>query len=388
MAHQTSIGTVAREWARLGATGFGGPQAHVAMLRELCVEREQWIEPDEFEHANAACNLLPGPASTQLAIYCALRAGGQWAALIGGLLFIIPGLVMIIVLAAISLSSAPADWLRGVGAGAGAAVIGVVLRVGWDLSRSSLAPHEGLRRWRAVAYLAVGAISVIAVGPFVVLALIGCGLVELIIRRAEAPPLSSFGAPAAVALLLAATTAASTQTQLAWTALKVGALSYGGGFVIVPIMQEDAVRLYGWMTDGQFLNAVALGQITPGPVVQTVAVVGYAAAGLGGALLASFVAFAPSFLFVMAGGGRFLSLRNNKDARAFLDGAGPAAVGAIFGALIPLASGLSFSWQWVIAAAATALLFGAKLGVVPTLLLAAAAGAIAALLGAPLPALG
>ncbi len=388
MAHQTSIGTVAREWARLGATGFGGPQAHVAMLRELCVEREQWIEPDEFEHANAACNLLPGPASTQLAIYCALRAGGQWAALIGGLLFIIPGLVMIIALAAISLSSAPADWLRGIGAGAGAAVIGVVLRVGWDLSRSSLAPHEGFRHWRAITYLAIGAISVIAVGPFVVLVLIGCGLIELLIRRAEAPPLSSLGAPAVIALLVSAVTAASTQTQLGWTALKVGALSYGGGFVIVPIMQEDAVRVYGWMTDGQFLNAVALGQITPGPVVQTVAVVGYAAAGLGGALLASFVAFAPSFLFVMAGGGRFLSLRNNKDARAFLDGAGPAAVGAIFGALIPLASGLSFSWQWVIAAAATALLFGAKLGIVPTLLLAAAAGAIAALLGAPLPALG
>ncbi len=386
MTHQASIATVAREWARLGFTGFGGPQAHVAMLRELCVERRGWIDADEFEHANAACNLLPGPASTQLAIYCALRAGGQWAALIGGLLFIIPGLVMIIALAAISLSSAPADWLRGVGAGAGAAVIGVVLRVGWELSRSSLAPHEGLRRGRAVAYLVVGAISVVAVGPFVVLALIGCGLVELLIRRAETPPLSSFGAPAVIALLLAAA-AASTQMQLLWTALKVGALSYGGGFVIVPIMQQDAVGVYRWMTDGQFLNAVALGQITPGPVVQTVAVVGFAAAGLGGALLASLVAFAPSFLFVMAGGGRFLSLRESGDARAFLDGAGPAAVGAIFGALVPLASGLSVSWQWAIAAAATALLFGARLGVVPTLLLAAAAGAVAALLGAPLPAL-
>lgn len=387
MANQASTASVAREWARLGFTGFGGPQAHVAMLRELCVERRRWIDAEEFEHANAACNLLPGPASTQLAIYCALRAGGQWAALIGGLLFILPGLAMIIVLAAISLASAPADWLRGVGAGAGAAVIGVVLRVGWDLSRSSLAPHEGVRRWRAFAYLAVGAISVIAAGPFVVLALIGCGLVELIIRRAQAPRLSSFSAPAALALLVGAATSLSTQTQLAWTALKVGALSYGGGFVIVPIMQEDAVRVYGWMTDGQFLNAVALGQITPGPVVQTVAVVGYAAAGLGGALLASLVAFAPSFLFVMAGGGRFLSLRNNAHARAFLDGAGPAAVGAIFGALIPLASGLSFSWQWAIAVVATVLLFGARLGVVPTLLLAAAAGAAAALLGAPLPAL-
>ncbi len=388
MAHQASLGTVLREWGRLGLTGFGGPQAHVALLRELCVDRKKWIEPQEFEDANAACNLLPGPASTQLAIYCALRVGGHLAALVGGLAFILPGLAMIIALAAISLSTAPADWLRGLGAGAGAAVIAVVLRVGWDLARSSLAPHQGFRLWRAGAYLLVGAASVIAAGPFVVLALIGCGLAELAIRRSASTPLSSVGAPAALALLLAAASGLSTQGQLAWTSLKVGALSYGGGFVIVPIMQEDAVRVYGWMTDGQFLNAVALGQITPGPVVQTVAVVGYAAAGLGGALLAALVAFAPSFVFVIGGGSRFIELRKSLNARAFLDGAGPAAVGAIFGALVPLASGLSFTWQWVIAAAAAALLFGARLGVVPTLLAAAAAGAIAALLGAPLPALG
>ncbi len=388
MAHQASLGIVVREWGRLGLTGFGGPQAHVALLRELCVERKQWIEPQEFEDANAACNLLPGPASTQLAIYCALSVGGRLAALVGGLAFILPGLVMIIALAAISLSAAPADWLRGLSAGASAAVIAVVLRVGWDLARSSLAPHQGFRLWRAGGYLLIGAASVIAAGPFVVLALLGCGLLELTIRRSEAASLTAVGAPAAVALLLAAAGGLSTQAQLAWTSLKVGALSYGGGFVIVPIMQEDAVRVYGWMTDAQFLNAVALGQITPGPVVQTVAVVGYAAAGLGGALLASAVAFAPSFVFVIGGGSHFIKLRSSRNARAFLDGAGPAAVGAIFGALLPLASGLHLTWQWGVAAAAAALLFSARVGVVMTLLLAAAVGAIAALLGAPLPPLG
>ena len=130
---------------------------------------------------------------------------------------------------------------------------------------------------------------------------------------------------------LAAVPAAGGLGALAWVALKVGALSYGGGFVIIPLMQGDAVDRYGWMTDTQFAGAVALGQVTPGPVIHTVTAVGYAAAGVGGALLAAVVAFAPSFAFVLAGAGRFDALRDNAAVRAFLDGAGPAAIGAILG---------------------------------------------------------
>ena len=137
-------------------------------------------------------------------------------------------------------------------------------------------------------------------------------------------------------------------------AFKVGALSYGGGFVIIPLMQADAVGRYHWMTGGQFLNAVALGQVTPGPVVQTVAVVGYAAAGLGGGVLASAVAFAPSFLFVLLGAGRFDRIRADRRARDFLDGAGPAAIGAILGSAVPLARALSQPWQYAILAGAAA----------------------------------
>ena len=137
-------------------------------------------------------------------------------------------------------------------------------------------------------------------------------------------------------------------------AFKVGALSYGGGFVIIPLMQHDAVETYHWMTDAQFLNAVALGQVTPGPVVHTVAVVGYAAAGLGGGLLAAAVAFAPSFSFILIGAERFDRLRANHGVRAFLDGAGPAAIGAIAGAAVPLALALGETWQFAVLAAAAA----------------------------------
>lgn len=185
--------------------------------------------------------------------------------------------------------------------------------------------------------------------------------------------------------MLLGTLAAGGLGALCWTAFKVGALSYGGGFVIIPLMQGDAVEHYHWMTDAQFLNAVALGQATPGPVVHTVASVGYAAAGVGGALLAALVAFLPSFSFVLVGARRFDSLRTNRRARAFLDGAGPAAIGAIIGSSIPLALALSEPWQWVLLGVGAMTLLAGRLGVVWTLLGAGAVGAALAFAGAPVP---
>jgi len=172
---------------------------------------------------------------------------------------------------------------------------------------------------------------------------------------------------------------------LAWTAFKVGALAFGGGFVIIPLMQGDAVHTYHWMTNSQFLNAVALGQITPGPVVATVAAVGYAAHGLAGGVLAAVVAFSPSFSFILIAGPRFERLRTSQNARAFLDGAGPAAIGAILGAAILLAGALHETWQFAVLALAAVALLVAKRGVVETLLVAGLVGVILALAGAPLP---
>jgi len=446
-----SLPVILREWGRIGCVGFGGPPTHIRMLRDLCVSRRGWLDATEFEDALAACNLLPGPASTQLAIFCAWRLRGRAGALTGGAAFILPGLALILVLAAVFLAGTPPLWVRGAGAGAGAAVAAVAVQAGSSLipaswaragsagAGSARASSDGAssdgagwnRGWRAgrvrwAGYLAAGAVSAATIGPWLVLVLLGCGVIELIAQRRlarrgaaeasagadeaagpegpavppagpvvppEGPGESRRGAVAGVPVLAAKVLAAKVlaaavlgggvMLSVAWVALKVGALSYGGGFVIIPLMQGDAVGRYHWLTGGQFLNAVALGQITPGPVVQTVSAVGYAAAGLGGGLLAAVVAFAPSFAFVLAGAPRFGRLRGDARASAFLAGAGPAAIGAILGSAIPLALALSQAWQYAVLAAAAVLLLLLRRGVVLTLLLCGVAGVVIALAGAP-----
>ena len=380
--------TVLREWGRLGCVGFGGPPTHIRLLRDLCVERRRWMEAREFEDALAACNLLPGPASTQLAIFCASRVRGRAGALVGGVAFIVPGLVVILALAALFLSGSPPRWLLGAAAGAGAAVAAVAVQAGLALLLPSWRGRLGGSRARWVAYVAAGLLAAATLGTWLVVVLLGCGAVELAIvqgrRPGPGPATTRRGSIAAVPLLAAGALGGSVLVSLTWVALKVGALSYGGGFVIIPLMQADAVRRYHWMSGQQFLDAVALGQVTPGPVVQTVAVVGYAAAGLGGGLLASAVAFAPSFAIMLLGGHRFDRIRGDERARAFLDGAGPAAIGAILGSAIPLTAALTQPWQYVVLAAAAGALLVLRRGVVPTLLGAGAAGALAVLAGVPL----
>jgi len=396
--------TVAREWGRIGVTGFGGPPAHIALLRKLVVDREGWMNHHEFEDANAACSLLPGPSSTQLAIFCAYRVAGWPGAIVGGFGFIAPAVVLILVLSLIFLSGSPPDWIRGAGAGAGAAVAAVAVRAGIDLLRPSYArAHaEGGALIRWAAYGAAGGIAAATIGAWLVLVLLGCGIVELLVRRAGAG--EGEGALPVLAPLLALPQAAlagglrelapltpfavagtGSVGDLVWTALKVGALSFGGGFVIVPLMQGDAVNAFHWMTNAEFLNAVALGQVTPGPVVATVAAVGYGAYGIPGGLLAALVAFLPSFSFILLGGGRFERLRGNPPARGFLAGAGPAAIGAILGSAVPLTGALTCTWQYLVLAAAAIALLLARRGVVSVLLAAGAIGAIVALSGGPLP---
>ena len=477
---RVSLAVIAREWGRIGCIGFGGPPAHIALLRTLCVRDRRWLTGAEFEDGVAVCNLLPGPASTQLAIYCAWRLRGTAGALVGGLCFIVPGLVVILALAVLFLAARPPGWVSGAALGAGAAVPAVAVAAAvalvpasWrragqppasardtgrsppasarDTGRSppESAGHAGLpppesagdaspsrpgardadaprasprdagappdardadvrppdqrdaRRARLAhvrwgGYLVAGAASGALVGPWLVLILIACGLLEVAVqaRRARPQPPARLQPPArpqgptrpAGALLLAVHTgvlAAGGLAAVAWVALKVGALSYGGGFVIVPLMQHDAVLTYHWMSAGQFLTAVALGQVTPGPVVQTVAVVGYAAAGVGGGLMASAIAFAPSFAFVLGGGRYFDRLRRNGGVQAFLTGAGPAAIGAIAGAAIPLGLSLTHVWQVGVLAVAAIWLLAARRGVVTAIVGGALLGVLTFLAGGP-----
>ncbi len=375
-----SLQIVAREWTRIGITGFGGPPAHIALLRALVVDRMGWMGAREFQDANAACGLLPGPASTQLSIFCAYRVAGPAGAIVGGLGFIMPAVVLILALSTLFLAGSPPVWVRGAGAGAGAAVAAVAAQAARGLIGPSLSSVRGdaQRTARWALYLVTGGAAAALLGGYLVLALVICGAIEVLATRRPGL-LGSLAAAAPGSLSLGGVGA------LAWTAFKVGALSFGGGFVIIPLMQGDAVHTYHWMTAGQFLNAVALGQVTPGPVVATVAAVGYAAHGLGGGLLAALIAFAPSFSFILIAGRRFERLRGNRDARAFLDGAGPAAIGAILGAAILLAGALQETWQFVLLTVAAVALLALRRGIVQTLIACAAVGAIAALAGASLP---
>jgi chromate transporter len=467
VADQASLATVVREWGRIGCIGFGGPPAHIALLRQLCVDRRKWLDAQEFEDAIGACNLLPGPASTELAIFCAWRVRGRLGALAGGLAFIVPGLICILALSALFLAGTPPLWVKGAGAGAGAAVAAVAVQAGWTLlgpSWTRARASGGSRRFRWAAYLLAGGAAAATIGPWLVLVLLGSGIIELIVhqmrggtrgRRATGggtrgreaagggasgheaaggaadgaaggagdaagggnvravAALSALAAGAGqvvagagqvaagagravagagravagagrAAALAGAAAGGGVLAAVAWVAFKVGALSFGGGFVIIPLMRTDAVGRH-WMTSAQFLNAVALGQITPGPVVQTVSAVGYAAAGVGGGLLAALVAFSPSFAFVLGGARYFSALRASGPAQAFLDGAGPAAIGAILGSAVLLAGALSQAWQYAVLAGAAVLLLALRRGVVLTLLAAAGTGLLIALAGGPLP---
>jgi chromate transporter len=383
-ASPVALATIAREWTRIGCIGFGGPPTHIALLRRLCVEERRWIDAGAFEDGIATTNLLPGPASTQLAIFCGWRLRKTAGAVVAGICFIVPGLVLILALSAVFLASHPPSWILGAAAGAGAAVPAVAIHAARGLLPASwvrIGPERAQHvRW--LVYALLGGSAAAVAGPYLVFVLIACGVVEILIRR-RGRPARPRSAPAVVPTLVGHAVAAGGLGALAWVALKVGALSYGGGFVIIPLMQHDAVTTYHWMTAAQFLDAVALGQITPGPVVQTVAVVGYAAGGVGGGLLAALVAFTPSFLFVLVGAPHFDRIRANPFIAGFLTGAGPAVIGAIAGSAIPL--GLSFGHLWQIPLLGGALLwlFLARRGVVSALLLSGAVGVLLALVGVP-----
>ena len=286
------------QWGRIGCIGFGGPPTHIALLRDLCVKRRQWlIRPSSrtrsrpaiscrARHRRNSRSCAPGMSPGR-----SVRSSAVWHSSF-------PVWLSSWASRPVFLAASPPSAVLAAGAGAGAAVAAVAVHAGVGLLPASWRRARVHGRW--VVYALAGGVAAATVGPWLVVVLLGCGAIELgICHFGKADRLGVHASP--FLLPAAATATTGGVLSLIWVAFKVGALSYGGGFVIIPLMHHDAVQHYHWMTDGQFLDAVALGQITPGPVVQTVAVVGYAAAGIAGGLLAAVVAFSPSFVFVLGG---------------------------------------------------------------------------------------
>ncbi len=384
MTDKVSLKTIAYEWTKLGITGFGGPSAHITLLRKLSVLERKWLSEQEFEDAIGATNLLPGPASTQMAIFIGWHLRRVSGAIVAGLCFISPGLILILILSELLLRSNLPLWVNGAALGAGAAVPMIALSASHKLLLPSWkrAGSNRIARIRWIIYVILGIFGTVFLGPYLVVLLIACGGSELILTHRSRPssgprtPLVSF-----IPVLFLGILGFGGISALAFVAFKIGALSFGGGFVIVPLMQHDAVVNYHWMSAPKFLDAVALGQITPGPVVQTVAVVGYSADGIRGGLLAALIAFTPSFLFIIFGGPHFSRLRNSQLTQSFLRGSAPAAIGAIGGAAITLGLALSFPWQIAIVVFTGVWLLAMKRGTLSAILISGAFGVGLSLIG-------
>ena len=341
---------------RLGLLGFGGPVALVGQMeRELVTERG-WLTKEQMREAIAICQSLPGPLAIQVGIYTAYLRGGFWGAWLGGWAFILPNFVIVAALGALYVHLGDLKPVTAIFYGVSPAVIALILHSCYRLARLGM---EDRLQWLIAA--ACFAVTVIFKAE-VALLFVASGLVGVIsygnILRRPPPPLAL---PVAVLPSLTTLTPAasgSTLAKLLLFFLKAGSLTFGSGLVIVPFLQQGLVQQYGWLDERQFLIAVAVGMISPGPVVITATFVGYLVAGFWGALVSTLAIFFPSFIFVLVAAPLLVRHGSNPNVRGFVRGAYAAAIGTILGASVLLAFIAIGDWLTaLIGAASLAVLF-------------------------------
>ena len=344
-AEATNVGLwlLVRYFLKLGTIGFGGPVALVGYMQRELVERRRWVADEEYKLGLALAQIMPGPLAAQLAIAIGFFAHGVLGATLVGLAFVAPSFLMVLALSALYVAYGGLWWMQGLFYGISAAVIGIIAIAGYKLARKVNGRDPLL--WSICGALFVVTIWAQAeLAEFFVLA----GLLVLLIKapprrlRARLPWLAV--APPWLAVpAIAALAAAGSQTDLLWRILlfftQAGAFVFGSGLAIVPFLQAGVVEERGWLTEQQFLDAVAVAMITPGPVVITVAFIGYLVAGLPGATLAAIGIFLPVWVLTVLPAPWFRRHRDNAQLRAFADGATAAASGAIAGAVVVLARG-------------------------------------------------
>ena len=318
----------------LGATGFGGPIALVGFMQRDLVEERAWFSAEEYREGLALAQLAPGPLAAQLAMYLGwARAGALGAALVG-LAFVLPSFLMVLLLAVVYLRFGGLAWMRQAFYGIGAAVIAIIVRSAVKLTRLTLGRDALL--W---GLFGLAAIVTAWTESEIVWLFLGAGVVAMLVR---ARPLGRPGAAALLALppglaagLLGPATS-DTLWRIGWYFAEAGAFVFGSGLAIVPFLHGGVVREFGWLSEQQFLDAVAVAMITPGPVVITVAFIGYLVAGPSGAVVAATATFLPCYFFTVVPAPHFRRWSRNQAIRAFVGGVTAAATGAIAGATFVL----------------------------------------------------
>lgn len=340
MAAARNLAELAALFLRLGVTAFGGPAAHVAMMRAEVVGRRRWLTDAELLDLIAATHLLPGPNSTELAIHLGWRRGRLRGLAIAGVCFILPAAVMVgaIAYAYVRFGGAPqAAWLMY---GVGPVIIGVIAHAVWRLGRAAAAGALPFTVAAAAALLSVAGVDELALLAGGALAAGGAHLARGRAAAAGVAAASTTAALAKAAAGSAATAAAAvpvTLTRLTLFFLKVGSVLFGSGYVLIAFLRADLTERWGWLTEQELIDAVTVGQVTPGPVFTTATFIGYLLHGWTGAALATVGIFGPGFLFVLATQPLIPKLRASRAASRVLDGIVAASLGLMAAAAWRLA---------------------------------------------------
>lgn len=326
---------------KLGATGFGGPVALVGYMHRDLVENKKWISEEEYKEGLALSQLAPGPLASQLAIYIGYVHYGVLASALVGLAFVIPSFIMVVLLGMAYKLYGGLPWMQAVFYGVSAAVIGIITISSYKLTTKSISKFEiaGFKNnWLLWLFFIIMAIVTVITQTEEVLYFVIAGFIYMMVT---APP--KFGNKAASFSLFFAGTgfwtySNDTLSKIAVFFFKAGAFVFGSGLAIVPFLHGGVVKEFGWLNEHQFLDAVAVAMITPGPVVITVGFIGYLVAGFPGASVAALATFLPCYLFTIIPAPYFKKIAKNLHIKAFVDGITAAVIGALVGAVIVIAS--------------------------------------------------
>ena len=357
---RVSIRDLVRYFLRLGLLGFGGPVALVGQMERELVGEKKWLTKDEMREGIAVCQSLPGPLAIQVGIWVSYIRGDFWGAWAGGWAFILPNFVIVAALGALYVYYGGLSPVKAIFYGVSPAVIALILHSCYRLTKL------GMKDWLEWALAAAAFVITVAVQAEVALVFIGCGVVGLLyygsLFRARASSTTRvflFGVPLAVGGA-APSSVATLLGQLLAFFLKAGSLTFGSGLVIVPFLEKGLVQQMRWLNERDFLVAVAIGMISPGPVVITATFVGYlVAARLGGSLLDGFWGslvstigiFLPSFLLILIVAPILVRYRANPNIQGFIKGAYAAAIGTILGACVLLGKIAIGDWLTALVAA-------------------------------------
>jgi chromate transporter len=326
------IGELVRYFLRLGFLGFGGPVALVGQMERELVDEKKWLTKGQMREAIAICQSLPGPLAIQVGIYVAYLRCGFWGAWAGGWAFILPNFVIVAALGALYVYLGDLQPVTAIFYGVSPAVIALILHSCYRLAKL------GMEDWLQWAIAAVCLVVTVILQAEVALLFIGAGIVGILyygsLFKRTPPALSITAAP--VLAQLAPTASGSILGKLLLFFLKAGSLTFGSGLVIVPFLEQGLVQQFGWLDQRQFLIAVAIGMISPGPVVITATFVGYLVAGFWGSVVSTIGIFLPSFLLVLIAAPLLARHRGNQNVQGFVKGAYAAAIGTILGACILL----------------------------------------------------